>query len=162
MRTIMINLAIVAVLGVMTRPAGAMDDSCGGQACCDKCGCPCDCLQKTCQLVCDVKKEKKTCWCVECQEFCTLLPGCPHLCCECAELPHCGHSKCVKKLVKKDYEVAVPVYKCVVVYLCPACCKGGSTNNVPDTLPNPQSAPTAPAAAPLSPPPPPRPAPPTT
>ena len=113
MKTLIINLALFAIIGLMVRPTGAANDACG-VSCCDRCGCQCDCLQKTCQLVCDVKKEKKTCWCVEYQDFCTLMPGCPHLCDQCQALPHCGKEKCVKKLVKKEYEVNVPVYKCVV------------------------------------------------
>ncbi len=148
MRTLIINFALFAILGLMGRPAAA-DDSCG-QTCCDKCGCPCDCLQKTCQLVCEIKKEKKTCWCVEYQEFCTLMPGCPHLCDECADPPHCGRSKCVKKLVKKEYQVDVPVYKCVVRYLCPAC-SNGAPPNIPNAAPQPQSAPAAPVTPPVPP-----------
>ena len=142
MRTLIISFAMLAVLAPMDRPASA--DNAFGQHCCDNCGCPCDCLQKTCQLVCELKKEKKTCWCVETKEFCTLLPGCPHLCDCCPDLPHCGRSKCVKVLVKREYEEATPIYKCEVRYLCPACRNGGQTNT-PSAEPGPQPAPAAPA-----------------
>jgi hypothetical protein len=47
----------------------------------------------------------------------------------------------VKKLVKKEYQVEVPIYKCVVVYLCAACVSG-------DT---PAAAPAAPNKPPLAP-----------
>jgi hypothetical protein len=66
-----------------------------------------------------MKKEKKTCWCVECQEICPLMPGCRDCCDKCPP-PRCGRPKTVKKLVKKEYEVEVPVYKCVVRHLCQA------------------------------------------
>ena len=56
-------------------------------------------------------------------------------------------SKCVKKLVKKEYQVEVPVYKCVVLHLCPECCNGGPTNT-PRTAPNPPHAPLPPAIPP--------------
>ena len=73
-------------------------------------------------MVCEIKKETKTCWCVEEQEICTLLPGCHHDCDDCCQPPpRCGKPKCVKKLVKKEYQVETPVYKCVVRYVCPAC-----------------------------------------
>lgn len=148
MRTLITNLALFAIICLVVRPTGAANESCA-VSCCDRCGCPCDCLQKTCQIVCDVKKEKKTCWCVEHQDFCTLMPGCPHLCDQCESLPHCGKEKCVKKLVKKEYEVDIPIYKCVVLHLCPAC-NGGSTN-LPNAAANP---PSAPAVAPTNPAPP--------
>jgi hypothetical protein len=142
MRTFITNLALFAIIGLMVRPTGAADDTCS-LTCCDRCGRRCDCLQKTCQLVCDVKKEKKSCWCIEYLEFCTLMPACPHLCDQCCDAPpHCGKEKCVKKLVKKDYEISIPVYKCVVVRLCPACCNAESAK-LSNASANPQSAPTA-------------------
>ena len=145
-------LLMAALLGLASLPAGATDDGCGasGSACCDRCGCPSDCLQKVCQVVCEIKKETKTCWCVECQEFCLLMPGHRDCCDQCQPPPRCGRTKCVKKLVKKEYQVDVPVYKCVVRYLCPACCKSGSTD-FPRTAPNPPPAPAAPATPPAPP-----------
>jgi hypothetical protein len=100
-------------------------------------------------------KETKTCWCVECKEICPLMPGC-HTCCDKCPPPRCGNPKTVKKLVKKEYQVEKPVYKCVVQYLCPECCKGGSTVSVPTAAPNPPTssaipAPPAPPSNPSSP-----------
>jgi hypothetical protein len=61
-----------------------------------------------------MKEIKKTVWVVECEEFCTTLPG---RCCT----PRCGKVRCKKKLVKKEIKVQVPVYRCKVV----DCCGGG-------------------------------------
>jgi hypothetical protein len=149
MRTLILNIALFTAPALMAAPAAVADDACGF-ACCDQCGRRCDCLQKTCQLVCEVKKEKKTCWCVDIQEFCTLMPACPHLCHQCPDPPHCGKEKCVKKLVKKEYEASVPVYKCVVRYVCPACLNGGAANP-PNAAPSPPSAPTVAPASPAPP-----------
>jgi hypothetical protein len=79
-------------------------------------------------VVCEIKKETKTCWCVEYKEIGLLMPG-HRDCCDCDQCqppPRCGRTKCVQKLVKKEYQVDVPVYKCVVRYVCPACLGGGS------------------------------------
>lgn len=151
MRTFaMLLLPAILVLG--GRPATATDCA-GGMSrcdqCCDQCGRHVACIEKTCQVVCEVKKEIRTCWCVECREICPLMPGCHHSCCECPP-PRCGHPKCVKKLVKKEYEVEVPVYKCVVRHLCPDCYRNESTES-PRTAPNPPPAPTAPATPPAPP-----------
>ena len=51
----------------------------------------------------------------------------------------------MKKLVKKEYQVEVPVYKCVVVYLCPACANGESPATVPAAPNKLQPAPRPPA-----------------
>lgn len=137
-------LFFVAVLvAAIPSPARAGD---GGSECCAACGRHVACAQKTCQIVCDVKKEKKSYWCVECEEICTLLPG-RRECGECSPPPRCGSSKCVKKLVKKEYSVEVPVYKCVVLYLCPDCAAGQSA---PSASPVP-AAPAPPDNAPLPP-----------
>ncbi len=120
-------LLMAALLGLAGLPAGATDDGCGtsGTACCDRCGCPCDCLQKVCQVVCEIKKETKTCWCVECREIGLLMPGHRDCCDPCQPPPRCGRTKCVKTLVKKEYQVDVPVYRCVVLHVCPTCLGGG-------------------------------------
>jgi hypothetical protein len=166
MRKAAVTMLLVALLGLPGQPARTMDANCGcatdnacGKTCCDCCGCQCDCLQRTCNLTCTIKKETKTCWCVQCEEFCTLLPGCRHDCerdCKsCQPLPRCAKPKCVKKLVKKEYQVDVPVYKCVVLYVCPQCVQGGS-NAAAAVAPNPP-APAAPSLAPPAPPTPPAP-----
>ena len=124
------TMILLLAMPASRKPAGNCDGLRGGTTtCCDRCGRHAACVEKTCQVVCEMKKETKTCWCVECQEICPLMPGCHHGCCECPPPPRCGHPKCVKKLVKKEYQVEVPVYKCVVRHLCPDCCNGGPTNS---------------------------------
>jgi hypothetical protein len=155
MRTFtMIVLLTVLVLG--SQPAIAADCAGGtttcSDRCCDRCGRHAACVEKACQVVCEMKKETKTCWQVECKEMCPLMPGCHHGCCgscecKCPPPPRCGNPKCVKKLVKKEYQVEVPVYRCVVCHLCPDCCNGGSTDS-PAVAPNPPSKPAAPALPP--------------
>lgn len=113
----------------------------GEQACATSAGCPkCPSCGKACKVVCEMKKVTKTVWVVECEEFCPSLPGCPWDCkscpagckdgaCqsgECASLrkpmvpPQCCGVKTTKKLVKKEIECEVPVYKCVVACQCGA------------------------------------------
>jgi hypothetical protein len=143
-----VSLVALALLGLGIRPATA-DDGCGGPACCARCGRHAACVQKVSQVVCEIKKETKTCWNVECQEVCPLRPACHHGCCECVPPPRCGNPRCVKKLVKQEYQVAVPVYKCVVLYLCPQCCREGSapapaTTDVAPGAPEPPTAPAPP------------------
>ncbi|MGA2032002.1 MAG: hypothetical protein ABSG68_07090 [Thermoguttaceae bacterium] len=127
MRTSII-LAVFAILGLGGQPAGA-NDNVGGPACCAQCGRHVACVQKTCQVVCDVQKDTRTSWSVECQEFCPLMPGCHDRCDCCPPPPRCGQPKCVKKLIKHEEQVDVPVYKCVVRYLCPACAGQESANS---------------------------------
>jgi hypothetical protein len=141
---ISIVLLSFTVLGLAIRPAAAKDEP-GGPNCCARCGRHVACVQKTCQLVSDVKKETKTCFCVTCEEFCPLLPGHRDRCDCCRPEPRCGHPKCVKKLVKKEYQVEVPIYKCVVVYLCPACANGESLAAPPAAAAKLQPLPPAPA-----------------
>jgi hypothetical protein len=135
-----------AVLTLGSQAAAATDCAAEGSLC-DRCGCHAACVEKCCQVVCEVKKETKTCWRVECQEICPLMPGCHDGCSDCPPLPRCGRPKCVKKLVKKEYQVEVPVYKCVVRHLCPDCCKSGPTES-PTTAPNPPSTPATPPMPP--------------
>jgi hypothetical protein len=73
------------------------------------------------------------------------MPGC-HDCCDKCPPPRCGNPKSVQKLVKKEYQVEKPVYKCVVCNLCPDCANG----NAPTAAPNLPPAP-ATSAAPLPP-----------
>jgi hypothetical protein len=167
MRTLA-TLVLLTLIGLGGQPSIGAD--CGGstQTCkCDRCGCHAACVEKTCQVVCEVKKETKTCWCVECKDICPLMPGCRKECrCGCHEQngceehcskcksnppPRCGHPKCVKKLVKKEYQVEVPVYKCVVQHLCSQCC-GGEATAVEAPKGAPKASP-APTPAPLPPPP---------
>jgi hypothetical protein len=155
-----ITILLLAFLASSGRAVAGTE--CGGKTtCCDRCGCNAVCVEKACQVVCEMKKEKKTCWQVECQEFGTLMPACPrHKSCGdcCPPPPRCGRCICAKKLVKREYEVEKPVYKCVVLHLCPQCCCGESVDAskaAPKASPTPASPTPTPAAppAPLPPPP---------
>ncbi len=139
----MILLLTIAALG--SRP-GTAADYVGGANCCDRCGRHVPCIEK-CQVVCEIKKETKTFWTVEYQEFCTLMPGCHHGSGDCPPAPRSGHAKCVKKLMKNEYQVGVPVYKCVVRHLCADCCNGGSAD-VPNARDKPPAAFPTPAISP--------------
>lgn len=121
--------------------APAIASEMGGPFHCARCGCRTSCVQKTCQLVCDVKKETKSYLCVESKDVCLLKPSCRKCgdCCECPA-PRCGEPICVKKLMKKQYQVEHPVQKCVVVYLCPDCAHAAGPAAV-------DAAPAAPAQA---------------
>jgi len=132
---------------------------------CAACGCHAACQKKVCQVVCEIKKVQKTCWCVEYEEFCAPRPGCGLLegllggsgcdrcggnpCASssasapCAVAPKCGPVRLRKKLVKKEYECEEPVYQCVVKYLCSDCSRGA--DGVPTTEPTQAPAPPAPA-----------------
>jgi hypothetical protein len=150
MRIPIVILLLYISTTMINRPAIATDQA-GGPARCAQCGCHTACLQTTCHVVCAVKKETKTCWCVERQEICPLMPGGLHRCDECPPPPRCGHPKCVKKLIKKEYQVDVPVYQCVVRYLCGDCRKGRPaavpSDAVPRVVPSPSAPPAAPAMA---------------
>jgi hypothetical protein len=157
-------LLFVATATLVSRPAAAAEagiSTCCDQQC-DRCGRHAACVQKTCQVVCEMKKETKTSWSVECREICPLMPGCHHHGDDCPPPPRCGKPLCVKKLVKKETTVEVPVYKCVVRNLCPECLQGGM-DGVPQpaagaaTSPAPR-VPPAPGRKPLPPPPAPSPA----
>ena len=125
MRTVLLFLAVGFL---STDVARAWDwplvPACGDQKqdCCSRCG-----VKKVCKVVCEMKEVKKTCWEVECEEFCVPLP---RLCgrkagaCErdCVAPPKCGKVRCRKKLVKKKVTRKVPVYKCVVEHVCGKCC----------------------------------------
>jgi len=145
MRALGVFLTMAACLAFVEQAPAA--DCCGTPNCCAQCGCRCACQRKVCQVVCGTEKITKHCWCVECEEFCAPMPGCGLLaakwgacrdcccggcsddcchgtCCEnCTVPPRCGPVRSRKKLVKKEYECEVPVYKCVVKYLCPSCCE---------------------------------------
>ncbi len=167
MRTIISTLAI----GFLIANVCVAADHCGGPACCGKTHeCCNDCgVRKTCKVVCEMKKVKKTTWVVECEEFCASLPGCGHGCksscggcddtgCDggcggdsCASprkpmvRPKCGKVRCRKKLVKKTITCEVPVYKCIVVCCNDGCsdgCDTGSDDSVWEK--------SAPAMAPVS------------
>lgn len=176
MRIVGISLTLAVCL-LLVRPALA-GDGCGAPNCCAQCGCGAACQPMSCQVVAGVAKVKKHTWCVEAVPFAPLMPGCiPNLhstlgglfgglhlgagggecgACEagcgqeeCVAGPECGKIRTKKILVKKEYEIEVPVYKTVVKHLCGDC---GVNPGVigPQPVPGPAPGP-APAPAPLPP-----------
>ncbi len=137
-------------------PSSAAAAHAGGPTCCDQCGRHVPCVE-TCQIIREVKKEMKTTWTVEYQDICPLMPGYRHGSGDCPPAPRPGHPKRVKKLVKKEREVEVPVYKCVVRYLCPDCLRGataagrGAGGSQPAAPPGPTDRPSPPPSRPLVP-----------
>lgn len=148
MRIIGISLTLAACL-LLVRPVVA-GDGCGAANRCAHCGCGAACQQVSCQIVAGVAKVKKHSWIVKEEPVCPLKPGCiPCLhdtfgglfagheaaCTACGEAgcggtcekakclvpPQCGKVRTKKVLVKKEYEVEVPVYKCVAKFLCGEC-----------------------------------------
>jgi hypothetical protein len=102
--------------------------------CCQRCGCQCQCRPVTCKIICDKKVEKYNFYVCECEDFCLPGPGCKTPACDSG----CGktcHKHCLdflfkpqfchvhhrKKLMKYECLKEVPVYKCVIVDLCPGC-----------------------------------------
>jgi len=140
MRTLVIATAIGLLMAL---PAAAGDNGCTpdccGQAvvsdagCCDP-GC-CDCQRcggkcQNCQVVCEMKTVKRYVWvvggcgeveCASCQgkSCCDPCRGLP----TCVTPPKCGRQRTVKRLVRKEIECQVPVYKCVPCCADPGCCE---------------------------------------
>jgi len=131
-----------------------------------RCG---SCGKSDCQVVCEMKTVKKSCWVVECEQICPSLPNCPKWGCgrscgskkscgscddaagcgDCGKgcksrplvPPKCGKSRTIKKLVKKEYTCEVPVYKCVACAGCgPDGC--GGEEAAPPAVPAEASSPT--------------------
>jgi hypothetical protein len=102
---------------------------------CDHCGCQRNC-KKICRLVCGKKKETKTVYMCECEDFC--VPGHSKKCgvkieCDCDGRhrtiiwqPTCARVRTRKKLVKDEVSKEVPDYKWVVEEYCCVC--GHSSN----------------------------------
>ncbi len=144
MKTVLLCLAVGLHVGGV---ALAADDrgapSCGDrqQDCCRRCG-----AKNVCKVVCEMKEVRKTCWVVQCEEFCVRLPrffksscgdtGCGGECGGCQNdgckspgsrpmvPPKCGKVRYRKTLVKKEITCQVPVYRCVPVPTC-GCANGG-------------------------------------
>jgi len=98
---IVVTTFVAAIGLLLVGTAGAQDccqpvdqGSCCGAA--QGCGDPCAvcCPRKVCKVVCEMKKVKTHCWCVECEEFCAPLPrlrgGCSDPCGSCGD--PCGDS----------------------------------------------------------------------
>jgi len=94
MRTIVLSMAASLMLANLALAADCCDPPtcaaeracCGVKHTCGTCGVP-----KTCKVVCEMKKVKKTVWRVECEEFCASLPGCERSC-RCRK--GCGDAGC--------------------------------------------------------------------
>jgi len=156
---------MAASLCLLFGQVAVAQDCCGTPDCCARCSVRTHCQQFACQVVCEVKKVKKTCWVVECEEFAPLLPGCRQRCRDCCDTggcgvtscgsrskcevpPRCGKARVRKKLVKKSVTVEVPVYKTVVQHLCSGCCTSGCGVEAGEVA-APSAAPVAPAPAPI-------------
>lgn len=60
---------------------------------CAICGQPGPCQQKVCRIICGVEKVKKSYWCVESEDVCTMLPSHPGQACD----PGCeNYERCEK------------------------------------------------------------------
>lgn len=119
--------AIFLIATVLT-PA---QDAWAGHLFCHHCGCHTKC-KKVCRLVCGTKKETKTEYACECEDFC--VPGPSHklgYLHECDEHGHkhrkpiwnptCAKVHTRKKLVKKEVTKEVPDYQWVVEEYCCIC-----------------------------------------
>ena len=79
-----------------------------------------------------------------CEETCGGDGCCGHGCCKSCTPPECGRARCIKKLVKKEITVEVPVYKCVVTgrrACCDDCRDGAAPADVPANAPKTTPAP---------------------
>lgn len=178
-----LSLAALAFPAEPAAAGGPSVPACGAVDRCGDCGCRARCERKVCQIVCGTRIDKKYCFVVECEDFCPLLPGCkdgPHHCGKCADCaagnacaavdcakkpcdcgkcqqcmtpPRCGHPRTRKILIRKEYEVEVPIYKCVVRYLCGDCTAACDANGtaVKAQAPLPPAPPVAPLPAAPSP-----------
>jgi hypothetical protein len=123
MKTFSIALLIAVAASISTAEAG--------QHLCNHCGCRQNC-RKVCRLICGTKKEVKTEYSCECEDFC--IPGPSQKCgvkCECNRLgikcchavykPTCAKVHTKRVLVKKEVSKEVPDYKWVVEEVCCHC-----------------------------------------
>ena len=72
------TLVLIATVGLLVAGDVFAADCAAPPTCCDSVQ---DCCggcggSAVCQIVCEMKKVKKTVWTYECDEFCTMLPGC--------------------------------------------------------------------------------------
>jgi len=122
MRTLVIATAIGLLMAL---PAAAGDNGCTpdccGQAvvsdagCCDPGCCDCQRCGGKCQGGCG-EVECASCQGKSCCDPCRGLPTC-------VTPPKCGRQRTVKRLVRKEIECQVPVYKCVPCCADPGCCE---------------------------------------
>ncbi|GEM_PF-939199 len=96
MRTSGVMALIVGLCWYLPATVQAQDVDCGSPGRCAICGQPGPCQQKICTIECGVEKVKKSCWCVEVVDICTMrptLPGhgrCNDPACGCDLGPDCG------------------------------------------------------------------------
>ena len=77
MKTIGVMALIVGLCWGIPAAVRAQDADCGAPGRCAICGQPGPCQQKVCTIQCGVEKVKKSCWCVEVSDICTLRPTLP-------------------------------------------------------------------------------------
>jgi hypothetical protein len=160
-----IGASLAVILSVLLAPVALAQtccdpakEQCGDPSCCPRCGC-----KKVCKLVCEIKEVKKIVWTVQCEDFCTTLPGCGHACRPCAGgeaecttcahgsekvcqqpclvPPKCGHVHSKKILIPKEVTCKVLTYKCVPVCPSTECCSSGSSAGTPGAASAPAPAP---------------------
>ncbi len=138
----------------------------GEPNCCAHCRKVSPCQKQT-RVVREMKKVTRHTFEVQCDQVCSLKPtawfgfswlhaalgtACGQEAADCGEpLPEAGHCRTRKTLVRKEYVVEVPVYKCVVEYHCVPCgeaigpdprsasTSGDNANQVPRVARLPQS-----------------------
>jgi hypothetical protein len=132
MQAIVVRVALVLFIVAAAQPAPVARG--GEPKCCAHCGCQCR-LKPVCRIVCDKKEVKETVYECQCEDFCVPGPSKPAGC-YCDTDPNCPchaeqkpiYKPCWcdmfhrKKLTKKEVTKEVPVYKCVVEYVCADCC----------------------------------------
>lgn len=98
--------------------------------------------RRCCECGCDSCGNGNGCGAGESCSTCEKCAKCGGRCEKCAPPPRCGETRVKKTLVKVEREVKVPVYKCVVKYLCNGCDAAQGPGDV-----TPKPAPVAPAPA---------------
>jgi hypothetical protein len=162
MRTFILSIAAAFLVASSAASSALAIERCGGSRDCGSCG------ESDCQVVCEMKTVKKSCWVIECEQICPTLPACPRLSCDffnfcgkkcsdgsCGEDAGCGNDcgkgcgskklvppKCGKsRTIKK---LVKKEYTCEVpVYKCTSCGACGPCGDGEEAAP-----PATPAKAP--------------
>lgn len=109
---------------------------------CQHCGCQCECRKVSCKVICEMKEVTKVTWGCKCVNFCVpgkstkIEPpcgGCGHCdtCKAALWIPGCAEVRTKVVPVKHEKKVKVPVYKWIVVDLCPKCAANPACTNPP-------------------------------
>ena len=140
-------------------PSGGCPQGCNGCGCsdrCPRCGC---CMEPTCHMYCDVKKETIHKYGCTCKWICLppVTPVCGRDCCDNQQSNECEccQIRCVHKLLVCPTPKETPVKKCVVLWTCPKCGYGPCGDGAPAPATPAPSSP-APATEPSHLPPPPK------